>query len=52
MVAPSLGYTMHCEQAFGIGSMEDLPSLTESDIQNISMFNSGGELTIYSGEAD
>ena len=44
MVAPSLGYTMHCEQAFGIGSMEDLPSLTESDIQSISMFNSGGEV--------
>ena len=43
MVAPSLGYTMHCEPSYGVGSMDDLPPLTDMDISKITAFNNGGD---------
>ena len=43
MVAPSLGYTMHCESSYGVGGMDDLPPLTDIDISKITAFNSGGD---------
>ena len=44
MIAPSAGYTMHCNQSVGLTSMDELPWLTEEDITSISLFNSDGEI--------
>ena len=44
MVAPSYGYTMTCDKAYGVTGMDDLPMLGEADIQQVHVFNTGSKV--------
>ena len=44
MVAPSYGYTMSCDKAYGVTGMDDLPILGDGDIQQVHVFNTGNKV--------
>ena len=44
MVAPSHGYTMSCDKAYGVTGMDDLPILGDGDIQQVHVFNTGNKV--------
>ncbi len=44
MVAPSVGYSMECDQGYGVGGMDDLPVIADKDLQQIHVFNTGNKV--------
>lgn len=44
MIAPSVGYVLTCSGDYPVQTIDDLPTLSEQDIENIHVFNTGDKV--------